>query len=125
MSYFIGHWQLLGYGMFAVEERFSGSLVGRVGALQPEGWPGYELAWALAPGARGRGYATEAARAALAWSFETIAIDRILSVIHPENRASQRVAERVGEHRTARQFSPFGEPCDVWQVTRADWLRSS
>lgn len=117
----IGHWQLLGLGMFVVEERAGGAFLGRAGLLQPHGWPGLEVGWALAPAARGQGYATEAARAALDWAFETFAPDRIVSLIDPRNAASQRVARRLGECRTGERFAPFHDPCDIWEIRRADW----
>jgi RimJ/RimL family protein N-acetyltransferase len=119
-AFLTGHWQLLGYGMFVVEERATGAFIGRVGPLQPKGWPGFEVAWALAPTARGKGYAVEAARAATDWAFEHFGPPRIISVIHPGNTASQRVAERLGERRTSGQFAPFGEPCDLWEIRRPD-----
>jgi RimJ/RimL family protein N-acetyltransferase len=117
----IGHWQLLGYGMFVVEERGTGAFLGRVGPLHPPWWPAFEMAWSLAPRARGRGYATEAARAAIGWSFETLPLGRIVSIIDPRNAASRRVAERLGERRTAETFTPFRDPCDVWELRREDW----
>jgi RimJ/RimL family protein N-acetyltransferase len=120
MAWLIGHWQMLGFGMFIVEERQSGAFVGRVGALQPKGWPGFEIGWALAPAARGRGYATEAARAAARWAFDRFAPDRIISIIDPRNIGSRRVAERLGERRTSEQFAPFGDPCDLWELRRDD-----
>jgi RimJ/RimL family protein N-acetyltransferase len=120
-AFFVGHWQLLGYGMFAVEERTSVTFVGRVGALQPKGWPGPEIAWALAPAARGNGYAVEAAAAAMAWVFEHVAPERVISVIDPRNAASRRVAKRLGERRTEERFAPFGDPCDIWEMRRSDW----
>jgi RimJ/RimL family protein N-acetyltransferase len=120
MAWFIGHWQMLGFGMFVVEERRSRAFLGRVGAIQPKGWPGLEIGWALAPAACGRGYATEAARAAARWAFDRFAPDRIVSIIDPRNIASQRVAERLGERRTSEQFSPFGDPCDLWELRRDD-----
>ena len=43
----VGHWLLRGYGIWAVEERMSGVLVGRIGFWNPEGWPGFELGWML------------------------------------------------------------------------------
>jgi hypothetical protein len=43
----LGHWQLRGYGSWAIEEKESGKLVGRVGFINPEGWPGLEIGWAL------------------------------------------------------------------------------
>src|SRR5882762_1763330 len=48
MAFLVGHWQLLGYGHFAVEEKSSRRLAGRIGFLNPRGWPGFELGWILA-----------------------------------------------------------------------------
>ena len=62
MAMFLGHWQLRGYGVWVVEERASGALVGRIGLFNPDGWPGLECIWTLARGAWGKGYATEGAR---------------------------------------------------------------
>ncbi|HEX8572564.1 MAG TPA: GNAT family N-acetyltransferase [Allosphingosinicella sp.] len=117
----IGHWQALDFGMFVVEERATGAFVGRVGPLRPPWWPAFEIAWSLAPAGRGRGYATEAAAAAIQWSFETFAPDRIVSIIDPRNLASRKVAERLGERRTAERFTPFRDPCDVWELRREEW----
>ena len=121
IAFHIGHWQLRGYGMFVVEERASGAFLGRVGPLQPEGWPGFEIAWGLTSGVRGKGYAVEAARAAIRWSFDALGVEAVISLIDPRNAASQRVAERVGERLTGRQFAPFADPCDIWELRREDW----
>jgi RimJ/RimL family protein N-acetyltransferase len=67
-----GHWQLRGYGMWAVEERATGTFLGRVGLHYPEGWPDREIAWALARPHWGNGYAFEAASAALNHAFVTL-----------------------------------------------------
>ena len=64
------------------------------------------------------------ARAAIAWSFATFPLDRIVSTIDPRNRASQCVAERLGERRMGERFTPFREPCDVWEMRREDWPAS-
>ena len=122
MVFMLGHWQMLGYGMFVVEDRATGGFLGRVGPLQPKGWPGFEIGWALVPAARGKGYASEAAAAAIDWSFHRLAPDRIISIIDPRNAASQRVAERLGERRTGERFAPFEDPCDIWEIRRKDWL---
>jgi RimJ/RimL family protein N-acetyltransferase len=116
IAFLIGHWHLRGFGMFVVEEKASGRFVGRVGALRPEGWPGLEIAWALMPDACGQGYATEAAGAAVEWAFRELPVDRVISVIHPANGRSRRVAERLGARRTDEQFAPFAEPCNVWEI---------
>ncbi len=102
LAYMAGHWQFLGYGMWAVEEKATGQLAGRIGCCQPYGWPGFELAWALVRSRWGRGYATEGAQAAMDWAFEILEQDRVISLIHPENHASIRVAERLGEHLQGR-----------------------
>jgi hypothetical protein len=60
-------------------------------------WPSFELAWALVRRWWGNGYATEGARAALTYAFTALQKDRVISLIHPENRASIRVALRIGE----------------------------
>jgi RimJ/RimL family protein N-acetyltransferase len=123
-AFLVGHWQLLGFGMFVVEERATGEFLGRVGPLQPPGWPGFEIAWALKRSARGKGFAHEAAVAALDWSFQTFDLNRIISIIDPRNLASRRLAERLGERRTDDRFAPFGDPCDIWELRREDWLKT-
>ncbi len=102
MAFLVGHWQLSGCGTWAVEQRESGAFLGIAGFAAPAGWPGFELAWALARRWWGCGYATEAARAALAHAFTVWRKDRVISLIHPENRASIRVAERIGESLQGR-----------------------
>ncbi len=93
----LGHWQMRGYGMFAVESRRDGRFVGRVGFLYPEGWPGFEIGWLIGSAHRGRGYATEAATAALDWCFRTLEETHVISLIHRDNAPSARVAEKLGE----------------------------
>jgi RimJ/RimL family protein N-acetyltransferase len=105
--------------MFVIEARATGAFLGRAGPLQPEGWPGIEIAWALTPEARGQGYATEAAAATADWTFRTFEPDHLISIIHPDNRDSQRVATRLGERRTGETFAPFGEACDIWRLDPA------
>jgi RimJ/RimL family protein N-acetyltransferase len=94
-----GHWSLRGYGNWAVERREDGVLLGRAGLWCPEGWPGLEVGWLLARPAWGQGYATEAARAATDWAWSALPAERLISVIHPENDRSIRLAERLGMRR--------------------------
>jgi RimJ/RimL family protein N-acetyltransferase len=61
MAFLVGHWHLRGYGHWAVEEKASGNLAGRIGFLNPEGWPGFEVGWTLGREYWGKGYATEGA----------------------------------------------------------------
>ena len=97
MASMIGHWYLRGYGIWVVEEKDSGRLAGRIGCINPEGWPGFEVGWTLKREFWGKGYATEAGRRALEYGFNELDKPHIISLIHPENRASIRVAERLGE----------------------------
>jgi RimJ/RimL family protein N-acetyltransferase len=96
MALHMGHWQLRGYGQWALIERASRVFVGRAGLWHPDGWPGLEVGWALARPYWGRGYATEAARAAVGHAFGVIGAEEVISLIRPENTASIRVAERLG-----------------------------
>jgi RimJ/RimL family protein N-acetyltransferase len=92
----IGAWELDGFGMFSVVERASGRWIGRIGPWRPEGWPGPEIGWALAPAYWGRGYATEAARASMNWARDRLGWSRVIHLIHPENAPSLALARRLG-----------------------------
>jgi RimJ/RimL family protein N-acetyltransferase len=99
VAIFLGTWQLRGYGTWAVEDKASGQLIGRVGYIHPEGWPGIELSWTLARPFWGRGLATEAARRCLEHGFCEFGFTHVISLIHPENQRSIAVAERLGESK--------------------------
>ena len=97
-----GLWALLGYGYWAIEERAGGGFVGELGfadfrrTIEPsiDGIP--ELGWALDSRVHGRGYATEAVRAALRWADIHLEIGRTVCIIAPDNVASLRVAHKGG-----------------------------
>src|SRR4051812_22339227 len=94
-----GHWMLRGYGLWVVERKSDGAVIGRVGLINPEGWPRLEVGWTLGRAYWGQGYATEAAQASMNYGFLTQDPDRLISLIAPENEASQAVAQRLGETR--------------------------
>lgn len=96
MAMHIGHWDLRGFGRWAVILKSSGECIGRVGLWFPEGWPGVELGWMITPAHQGRGYATEAAREGLNHGFDALQLDRIISLISVDNARSIRVAEKLG-----------------------------
>lgn len=97
-----GLWALLGYGYWSVEERESGAFVGQAGLadfkrdLTPniEGVP--EAGYVFSPAFHGRGYATEAMRAVMAWGDANLDAPRACALIHPDNAASIRVADKLG-----------------------------
>ena len=83
-----------GWGFWAVEA--DGAFIGFVGLNEPRFRPGVEIGWRLARDAWGHGYATEAARAALAFAFDELELDEVISFTTVENRRSRRVMERIG-----------------------------
>jgi RimJ/RimL family protein N-acetyltransferase len=117
MATHAGHWALRGYGMWAVEREADGALLGRVGLWNPEGHPGLEVGWHLARHAWGQGYAAEAARAAIDWAWTVLEAPRLISLIHPENAASIRLAERLGE-RLLRHDTLDDEPVAIFGIAR-------
>src|SRR4030095_15845333 len=117
MGYLVGHWELLGYGHFAVEEKASGKFAGRIGFLNPAGWPAFEIGWALSQRFLGKGEASERARRALAYAFKELDQPHVISLIHPENKASIRVAERLGE-KVEGQTEVLGIPVLIYGSAR-------
>lgn len=97
-----GLWQLLGYGYWAIEEKSAERYIGHIGYadykrdITPsiDGMP--ELGWVLASDVHGRGYATEALQAVLAWGDAHLGEHRASCIISPENTASIRLATKVG-----------------------------
>ncbi|AKQ64692.1 acetyltransferase, GNAT family [Myxococcus hansupus] len=113
---YVGHWTLLGYGFWVVREKGTGRLVGEVGLgdfhrnMQPPLSSAVEAGWVLASGTHGKGYATEAVRAALAWADAHLRPERVACIIAPENTASLRVASKCG-------FRPTGQGVYMGQPT--------
>ncbi len=121
LAMFIGHWELRGFGMWAIAElERPDVLIGRVGAHEPEGWPDVEIGWVLARSAWGRGYATEAARAALRYVFEVLNRPRAVSLIHPDNVRSRAVAARLGQ-RYAGEWTFGTQRADLYEIDVATW----
>ncbi len=121
MAVQMGHWLLKGYGKWVLADRTTDELIGRVGYFDPPyEWPGLELGWTLSRRVWGQGYATEAARLALDWGFETLRTDEIISAINPDNNASIRVAERLGQ-QYLRDDQLNGAPCRIYGLTRQGW----
>jgi len=120
MAYMVGHWHFRGYGHWAVEEKTSGRLIGRLGFLNPAGWPGFEIGWTLGRESWGKGYASEGARRALHYAFEELGRDHVISLIHPENKASIKVAERLGE-KVEGETEVLGIPVLIYGISRETW----
>lgn len=104
MAMLAGHWQLKGFGHWAVEVKETGRFIGRAGLWFPEGWPEYEVGWTIDRAVWGNGYATEAARPALHHARETLGLRHVISLILPENVRSIRVSEKLGGHLEKREI---------------------
>ena len=120
-----GAWMLQGFAMFAVVEKASGKWIGNIGPWQPEGWPGTEVGWALHRDAWGKGYALEAATAAIDWAFANLGWSDVIHSIGLDNSASQALAQRLGSRNRGRGTlpAPFQHVViDIWGQTREAWF---
>jgi RimJ/RimL family protein N-acetyltransferase len=123
-SMLAGAWHIRGYSMFSVIEKATGRWVGRVGPWMPEGWPGTEVGWGIAPEAQGKGYGKEAALAAIDYAFEQLGFETLIHCIEPANAPSIALAHSVGSAllRTAVPAPPpFTVHWDIYGQTRAQW----
>ncbi|MGD9510355.1 MAG: GNAT family N-acetyltransferase [Geminicoccaceae bacterium] len=124
---YAGLWAVLEFGYWLVEERASGSFVGEVGVadfkrdLEPPLGEVLEAGWIIRPDAQGRGYATEATLAALAWAERQLAGRPIVCMIAPANAASFRVAEKCGFVELLRT-DYHGDPTVILARERGDAL---
>lgn len=118
LAIFAGHWVLRGFGLWAVEEQATGRFIGRIGCFEPEGWPGFEIAYTLARPAWKRGYAREGAAAALAHARGTLGRTDVVSIIRPDNLASVRVATHLGAAQDGT-VAFFGSPALVYRYPSA------
>jgi RimJ/RimL family protein N-acetyltransferase len=120
-------WREDGFGAFIVARKSDEETVGHVGlfAWDPAEWrPGIraeigdraeiELGWMLSRDAWGCGYASEAAAGVRDWALREVRPRRLISLIHPENVRSTRVATKIGEHRETTVTTYLGVPTDLW-----------
>ena len=126
-------WQAHRFGLWAVERAGDGVLLGFTGLARPSFeahfTPAVEVGWRLARNAWGHGYATEAARAAIAFGFETVGLDEIIAFTVPANVRSRGVMERLGmTHDPADDFDhpklPRGHPLRrhvLYRLSRDRW----
>ena len=117
---YAGLWALVGFGYWVVRDRATSRFVGEVGLADfrrdvvPPLGDAPEVGWVLAPWAHGRGLATEAVRAALAWSDAALRAPRTVCLIAPENAASIRVAAKCG-YQEAGPATYKGAPTVVFE----------
>lgn len=119
----VEHWAVHGWGPWLVTEP-GGEPVGLlevhyagegIGGIAPDE---VELGWAIADERQGRGYATEAARAAIADAWEHTEARWLVAYIRPENTASHAVAAKLGLRRVADGTTRSGEPMAIYRLLR-------
>jgi RimJ/RimL family protein N-acetyltransferase len=116
---YAGHWALLGFGYWVVEEKETKTFVGEIGFadlkrdLDPPPRAIPEAGWVFSTAAHGQGYATEALRGILSWGDVYFTTAQTACLIHPENTASIRVAEKCG-YREALRTTYKGKPAVVF-----------
>ncbi|WP_223477473.1 GNAT family N-acetyltransferase [Oricola indica] len=113
-----GTWSILGFGYFCVAEKDTDRCIGHCSLLEPPDWPGREIGYTLSRGAHGRGYASEAAAAVLRFAYETLDWPTAISVIDPDNAASQGVARRLGAARERERVPVQDFTADIWPTCR-------
>ena len=96
LALLIGHWQLNGFGYWAVDELSTGKFVGCVGLWRPAGWPEIELGYWLLNEYQGKGYAREAALKSKEYARDVLNTGSLVSYINPNNAPSIKVVETMG-----------------------------
>jgi RimJ/RimL family protein N-acetyltransferase len=91
------HWDEHGFGLLAVTSKETGELIGRTGPQYHRMWAADpEIGWALDPAWWGRGVATEAGAASVAWAFGDLGFERVVSITTEPNLASRNVMRKLG-----------------------------
>ena len=110
----MGHWAMRGYGLWHIEEKATGKVIGWAGILHHIEWPEPELAYTLFEGFEGKGFAIEAATAARDYAAHNFGIDAPVSLIDPENTQSMKLARRMGAV-FEEDIVVIGYPTQVWR----------
>jgi len=116
---YAGHWLLLGFGYWVVEEKATGKFLGEVGFadmkrdIEPPLGTAPEAGWVFAPAAHGKGFALEAVEASHVWGAKNFHTPNSACLIAPENEPSIRLAQKIG-YREAVRTSYKGTPVIIF-----------
>ena len=112
MALQIGHWNLKGFGYWAVDHRDTNEFIGCAGLWQSPGWPELELGYWLVTEHQGKGYALEACVACIGYAREVLHAKSLVSYIDPRNAPSIRLAKRLGAaHEGTIELATYGSHC--------------
>lgn len=113
----LGAWHLQGFGVWAIQRRESGDLLGVCGFWQGKGWP-RELTWWLLPKARGAGIAHEASLAVIEHAYQQFQWPSVETYMHDDNHAARALVLRLGGTVMERRSFPDGQERDVFRLPR-------
>ena len=113
----LGHWDIRGFGMFAVTRKGDDEALGLIGPWFPGDWPETEVGWmVLSEKAEGTGLAFEAADASVDYAYKHLGWDTVVSYVDATNTRSIRLAERLGAVHDPNAPNPFpDDPCLVYR----------
>lgn len=115
---YIGHWNALGFGYWAIEDRDTGRFIGEVGFaeykrdVEPPLGDAPEAGWVLVPDVHGKGIATEVMTAALDWADQNFHDPETVCIFDPDHQGSMRVAAKLG-YRPSHLASFMDKPTQV------------
>jgi RimJ/RimL family protein N-acetyltransferase len=123
LEHFETTWRERGFGLFALERRDTGELIGNTGLavpdFLPEILPAVEIGWRLGRAHWRQGFATEAARAVLAFAWDPVGLDRVVSIHAVGNDASGNVMQKIGMHLDRETVHPTnGRSVRVYAIDR-------
>jgi RimJ/RimL family protein N-acetyltransferase len=119
---FVAHWDQHAFGVWAVTEKTTGTLLGQCGLRFLPELQEVEVLYLLARAHWGQGLASEAAGAALAYGFDQANLERIIALTKPENTASRRVMEKLGM-QYEKPLRIFNLDAVYYAITRHAWHR--
>jgi len=114
----IAHWRAKGFGIYLLENKTTQTILGGAGLAHPDDWPSHELTWWLLPDARGKGIATEASRAVIAWGYDVLGWPQVETHMRDENTPARNLAFRLGGTIDRRETFPDGVTRDVFALPR-------
>ena len=112
----LGHWYLKGYGMWSLELRSTGDMIGGCGFWWPSGWPRPELTWWLVKSAQGNGLATEASITAIDFAYRELGWSSVETHLDDDNEAAHRLVLRLGGSVMVREAFPDGVERNVYSI---------
>lgn len=109
----LGNWYLQGFGVWALQVKGEQAIIGVCGFWQGLGWP-RELTWWLLPEARGKGFALEASRAAIAHAYREFRWSEVRTYMNDENTAARALVLRLDGQKVGRDSFPDGLQRDLF-----------